>query len=137
MDDLYANLDAYIASQERQLAESQASDTQMSSMDTDAFIREFLADSSVTESTADTAPVPIPEMSAPAAILAEAPAEAEESVRNVVIDVKPALDSVLQDTTVAAAEYEVEEPATEGRRTEVRYHHRDSRARSKALAGTG
>ncbi|KZT72327.1 hypothetical protein DAEQUDRAFT_809209 [Daedalea quercina L-15889] len=123
VDDLYADIDAYIASEERQeLVGSQAPDAEMASMETDAFIRDFLVGSSVgldmTEATTSAALVSMPETAAPVVVTAEAPGEVEEPAHGVKTTVAPALENLSPGAAVPKTEYEVEEPATEGRRTE-------------------
>ncbi|TFY57401.1 hypothetical protein EVJ58_g7036, partial [Rhodofomes roseus] len=120
VDDLYADIDAYIASEEQRLAQDQSSRLQESD---DALIRDFLASPSVdlgeqdaTETTADD------ELQPESFVVPEEPAD------NVAESVKPTLGEELvvedtssdkrQESTAVTVEYEVEEPVTEGRRTE-------------------
>lgn len=123
VEDLYADLDAFITSGQEQILENERSGA-MSSEEADAFLRDFLTgpsseDLDVTESTVDVVVAEtLLETSVPPADPHEVAGHGEHS--NIDGTTPGDVDSEAHlRATVEVVEYEVEEPITEGKRTAV------------------
>lgn len=124
VEDLYADLDAFITSGEEQtLEDGQAG---MSSEEADAFIRDFLAGPSqvelgIAESTLDAVVETPGETSSPS-VDPRAAEGHEEHFVDAVTPVNAGSGDADLPTAVEIVEYEVEEPITEGKCTVVSAH---------------